>query len=74
MPSAVVGTIVQAVKSVAIPMTRPGSTPASARAAGHGRAQHGDVVGGHLEGPVGPEAYVGPARSAGSERSSTAWG
>ena len=34
MPSAVVGTIVQAVKSVAIPITWLGSIPASRSAAG----------------------------------------
>jgi hypothetical protein len=34
VPSAVAGSTVQAVKSVAIPITAPGSTPASLIAAG----------------------------------------
>ena len=53
-----VGTIVQAVKSVAMPMTWAGSTPAAAQGGGDGGAQHLDVVGGHLQRPVGAEADV----------------
>ena len=41
---------------------------------GHRRAEHLDVVGRHLERPVGPSRTTDPARSAGSARSRTACG
>ena len=58
MPSAVVGSIVQAVKSMPMPTTSAGSTPDSTMTAGTARWNVRDVVVGILERPVGAQADV----------------
>ena len=68
VPSAVVGSMVQAVKSIPMPITVAGLDARLREHCGHGVLESADVVGRVLQRPVRLEPDVGVGSAAGARR------